>query len=210
MGVTIDWESFVANVTIKAMTFTSVVSPEYGGPVFDDVEDVLSIPVERVPLGYEPVAAGMSEIATVLSILADSKEVLVPVLTGLASWFGGPGVGKFRDLVRNTRRSKETGRGYIPVCVQVGTAPPHGSVRFYFHGDPDPEQLKRQWEEVGAIIRSLPAEALNESPGPQEYGYFWDNERAEWRGELFYQVRDQFRTEGVWFPPDLFDADKHQ
>lgn len=136
--------------------------------------------------------------------------MLIPVVPAIGARFGGPAVGKFRALLGNSRRSKASNRPYIPLCIEVGTNPRFGSIRFYFHGDPDPEQLKRQWEAVGAVIRSLPDEALDNSPGPQEYGYFWDKEHDEWRGDLYYRVKDEFRTEGPWSPPDLFEANEHQ
>lgn len=62
----------VENVSCRASTVTPVVSADVSGPVFDELENVLGIPIERTSLDHEPPAAGMTEIATIVSILADS------------------------------------------------------------------------------------------------------------------------------------------
>lgn len=181
-----------------------VIDEQAYSNLLDEISEGLGAPLDNEVFETEPPAAGMSEIAVVMSFLADSKEVLLPVISWMVGRFGGPAFNTLRDYLDGSRRSRETGRPYVPLCVAFGTNPDNrGSVRFYFHGRPAQKQLERQFEEMYRVIDALPEVALAEMAGPPEYGYFWDEEQSRWRGQLYYSATPD--ADEVWFPDDLLD-----
>jgi hypothetical protein len=192
------------SITVTSRALEPVVDLDAYEEVLDEISEGLGVPVRREIVEGEPPAAGMSEIASTLSILADSKEVILPVIAWMAGQFGGPVFSKLRAHLERSRRNREGDRPYIPLCIVFGTAPDSsGSVRFYLHGRPDAAQLKHQFDEMYRVIDALPEVALAERAGPPEYGYFWDEVQSRWRGTLFYAADSE--PYEMWSPVDLFD-----
>lgn len=195
-------ECEMRQVQVSAVSIGPVINAEDVGDFLREFEQSLDLQVDWHQSEHEPPAAGLSEIANLVSIVADSKELI------LAAWFladryGGPAIEKLRRLIKTSRNNKQTGRPYIPLMIAFGTKTGLPSVSFYFHGEPTEEQLQQQLNAMALILESLPEEALGEMPGPPEYGYFWDDKREGWRGTLHYQAKDNLEELEIWFPPDL-------
>lgn len=192
----------MAQVEVSVMSVGPVIDAQAVSDFLRELEQSPSFHVDWQQSEYEPPAAGLSEIANLMSLIADSKELV------LAAWFiadryGGTAKSKLRRIIQTSRKNNESGRPYIPLMLAFGTKRNLPSVRFYFHGDPVEEQLKRQLTAMAEVLESLPEEALGEMPGPQEYGYFWDQDRGQWRGTLFYQTNENPDDLEIWFPPNL-------
>lgn len=154
---------------------------------------------------YEPPAAGFSEIANFVSFLADSKELLLPVATWLAGKYGGEASDKFRDVLSQCRRSRDTGRPYVPMMIGFGTNPDFPSVRFFFHREANAEELREQLQGMIAVLESIPENAFYSSPGPTENGFFWDHKQRRWRENYAMRPMQSANEEGPWFPEKIFD-----
>lgn len=184
------------------------------GPAVNDVsvEDLYSglseLPGSQVVWdvsGYEPPAAGFSEISNVVSFLADSKELLLPAATWIAGKYGGAASGKFRDVLSQCRRSRESGRPYVPMMIGFGTNPDFPSVRFFFHREVDAEELRAQLKGMIEVLESIPEEAFYSSPGPTENGFFWDHQEKRWRENYALRPMIPDNDEEPWFPEKVFD-----
>jgi len=195
--------SRMVNATATALIVCPVVPTQVADEIVQSFAQIFDVEVQRTDMPTEPGAWGMSEIATVLGFITDAKEI--------AGWLlffasGDPKAKKLREslqnLLRKANRSPDSGRRYIPCGLEVGAAPEHPSVRFYFHGQRSPEELAQQLREAARVIEALLVEILSASPGPQEYGYFWDSQSQEWRGRL-YALENPETTETMWWPSDL-------
>jgi hypothetical protein len=153
----------------------------------------------------EPAAAGFSEISNIVSFLADSKELIVPVASALAGRFSGPASTKFRDVLSRCRRNPVTGRPYVPMMIGFGTNPRFSSVRFYFYREVDADELNTQLKEMVALLETLPEEAFMSSTGPMENGFFWDHEQQRWRENYATSPLSPGNRRDPWFPEKVFD-----
>lgn len=154
---------------------------------------------------YEPPAAGFSEIANVVSFLADSKELLLPVATWFAGKYGGAASGRFRSVLSRCRRSRDTGRPYVPMMIGFGTNPGFPSIRFFFHREVDAGELREQLQEMIEVLESIPKDAFYSSPGPTENGFFWDHRQRRWRENYASRPMRSAHDQDPWFPVGIFD-----
>lgn len=182
------------------------------GPVVEtELEKALrqTIPQEVKPLAItrmesEPPAAGMSEIAAVIEVVNNSREM---ILWCIALWHTKARKSAWRslqELLTNSNMSKASGRKYIPLCISVGDFKGHGVVRFYFHGHPTPDQLDDQWNQMRKMLAEMPEQHFKSPPGPPEYGYFWDYESERWTGQLFGSIGSEEDSSETWIPKDVF------
>lgn len=154
---------------------------------------------------YEPPAAGFSEIANVVSFLADSKELLLPAASWVAGRYGGAASDKFRGVLSRCRRSRDSGRPYVPMMIGFGTDPRYPSVRFFFHREVVDDELRRQLFGMVQILERLPEEAFRSAPGSTENGFSWDHQEARWRENYANCPLMGDNDEALWFPKDVFD-----
>lgn len=192
------------NSRVTITSYNPVAPASLTEPVAEGFEKLLDIEVERRPIGGEPVAAGMSEIAMWVGLIAD-VPTLVMLLRDVAQHTDRAKYlrDSIRNVLRGAKMSPQNDRRYIPFALHLGTSPEHPSLRFYFHGDLTDAQLGERLDKAIELVESLPIEAFSAQPGPQEYGFYWDAEAGHWRGKLYY-TEDPMTTEGVWFPPDLW------
>jgi hypothetical protein len=181
-----------------------VVNKDDAEELLNSLEELWGTQIERRYNDHEPPAAGMSEIATILEVIVNSKEVLLMLFIAAAN-AKGP-AGKVADALRNhlrtANKSEESQRRYIPFSLEVGTNPQYGSVRFYFHGDISDDRFEKQMSEARRLVEALPDELLSAMSGPQEYGFFWDRDADTWRGRLYSQETPDSYEE-MWWPDDL-------
>lgn len=154
---------------------------------------------------YEPPAAGFSEIANFVSFLADSKELLLPAASWLAGKYGGAASGKFRDVLSRCRRSRETGRPYVPMMIGFGTNLAYPSVRFFFHREVNEDELRQQLNAMVEVLEQIPEKAFQSSPGPTENGFFWDHNEERWMENYAIRPMRPGDNHGPWLPEKLFD-----
>jgi hypothetical protein len=181
-----------------------VVHADDAEELLNSLEELWGMEIERRYSDHEPPAAGMSEIATILEVIVNSKEVLLMLFIAAANAKGPVGkvAAALRKHIRTANMSEESQRRYIPFCLEVGTNIQYGSVRFYFHGEISDNQFEKQMSEARRLVESLPDELLSAMPGPQEYGFFWDRHAETWRGRLYAQETPDSYEE-MWWPDDL-------
>lgn len=152
--------------------------------------------VEARPINSEPPAAGFSEISMVLTALGG--VVSVAFITGFFEELGSESARQLREGLRRVLergRRNYWGRKYSPLCIELGQA------RFHFHQPLSEDELLKRIRKADELVKSLPPEAYDGRPqGPMEYGFFWDTETEQWRGEL-WQLYGKY-----WFPPRFWES----
>lgn len=194
----------MSEISATSYLVAPVVNVDDAEELLNSLEELWGTEIERRYNESEPPAAGMSEIATILEVIVNSKEVILMLLV-VAANAKGPArrvAAALRKHIRTANKREESQRGYIPFCLTVGTNHQYGSVRFYFHGDISDDQFEKQMWEARRLVESLPDEQLAAMPGPQEYGFFWDRNADTWRGRLYAQETPESYQE-MWWPDDL-------
>ena len=158
---------------------------------------------------FEPPAAGMSEIAFTIvgtGLFALVVEFFRPLATAAGE--------AYRDdvlrLIRGSRRSKESGRQYVPLHIVLGEASDNAQsgtpVRYFFHGDIDDVELLKRLIAADKHIRTIPRELFSGIGGPPECSFYWDEQEERWRGQVFRYPEEPWGE--YWFPPNIHGSEE--
>lgn len=193
---------------VKVSTIPSIVPNDASNSFTRALCAEIPTKIDSSSHDYHGPTAEFSDVATVVSFVADLTTLLGFIGGSLTLMFGQPKILKeFKALIRaGTPKDSESPPAF-PVRVEFGTVPANRSVRFYFHGDPSEEDILWMWRSAQLILQSFPPEAFQELGGPPIVGYFWDFSSGQWRGSNYYEaVRTGDGYNGTWFPPDFTPA----
>jgi hypothetical protein len=195
----------MSEIQVSALSIGPDVDKVIAEEFYGGMAELPNTAFARQTTAFEPPAAGFSEIANIISFLADSKEVLLPIATAMAGKYGGTAAGSFRNMLSRCRRNPKTGRPYVPMMISFGTNLNFPSVRFYFHREVDADELGRQLQEMVKVLESIPEAAFDLSPGPMEFGFFWDHNDLRWRENFANRSMRPSENSDPWFPEKIFD-----
>ncbi len=188
---------------IHVASYGPILDQSVVQPVGDELESVYQARVSVSIVDREPPAAGMSEIA--MTILATGAiGLLVKFFEPLVAHAGEQLRDKLLAAIREGKSNKETGRRYVPVCIEFGISDSEGPVRYCFHGEIDEEELLLRLRAAQEHIQTLPPELFAVASGPLVNGFFWDEAAGRWRGQV--SGLDQIVYGEFWLPDDLWDC----
>lgn len=190
----IDLTRMSFETTIELSTFAPIVSASDVAPLMDELNRHY-LWVRLSVAATTPPAAGWSEMALVVTVVAPAAMYLKPFLETWAQEDARQLREKLYGFIRQ-KRSDRNGRHYVPLQVHIG------GVRFYFWGTMTDEEFQRRLLAAHALMEQLPDRVLEGSSGPQEYGYFWDVKEGRWRGTAF-ELRET--DDAIYSPSDLFE-----
>jgi hypothetical protein len=191
---------------ILVSSYLPVAGREITQPIEEELESLYQINVQSRTSDGEPAAAGMSEIAITITVAAGgalAMEFFKPLVTHAGK--------AFRDwmleALSKARKSKVQDRIYIPLLFEFGEestdAYPTASVRYFFYGRMDEEELLRRLQVADEHINSLPEELFSGSGGPTENGFYWDKQQGLWRGNVWRYPEPSFGE--FWLAPGRWD-----
>lgn len=188
-------------------SFSSVVDRQISTAVEDSLAELYQVPVTSSSTDSEPPAAGMTEIALTI-LVSGAATLLAEFFKPLITDAGEACRNKVMDVIRNGRRSKKSGRKYLPLLIALGNDPdsqqPSMAVRYYFHGRLDDDDLLVRLMAANDHVASIPVEVFEGTGGPAEVGFYWDEQQNRWRGGASHQDPEQTYGE-FWLPKDLWE-----
>lgn len=182
-----------------------VVGIDVTQPIEEELAELYEAQIQSASYDFEPPAAGFTEIAFTAAVTGGVVllyKVFEPLVTAAGEAFRD----SVMNLIRNGRKSKVSGRTYVPLRIELGSDPadphPNTPVRYYFHGQMDEDGLLLRLRAANEHVRTLPPELFSGSGGPSENGLFWDKEQQRWRGTV-WRYRDESYGK-FWIPEDLW------
>lgn len=141
---------------------------------------------------YEPPAAGFTEIALSITVVAAGGGVIY-LKSFLETWAAEDAKAIRSQLSRFSELGWRGahGRRFVPFTITLGP------ISFYFHEKLDEDAMLERTRAATALVQSLPDEAFECNPRESGYGLWWDRNRREWRGYIGTWGGEHCSPEGV-------------
>ena len=160
---------------IHVSVITTVLSNSDIAPLLDEINTQYA-KVETTAWSHEPPAAGLSEIALIIS----ASGAAIYLKAFLEAWAAEDArmIRKHLASLTQKGRKNKLGRHFVPFRIELG------AVRFFFHEQLSDDEVLERLRAALKLVQSLPDEAFQGPGGPGEAGLWWDRSRQGWRGAI--------------------------
>jgi hypothetical protein len=187
---------------IQVKSWSPVLDPEYVQPIGDELIHLYRVPVTVSSFDHEPAASGFTEIAMTI-IATGAVGLIFKVFEPLVTHAGEQVRDKLLVALREGKQNNETGRRYVPLCIEFGTTQVGAPVRYCFHGHLDDAELNLRLESAHIHMQKLPVDLFAGPDSPLVNGFFWDEAAGQWRGQV--AGRNEILYGEFWLPRDIWD-----
>jgi hypothetical protein len=192
-------------LTIETTVCRPVAGPELIEPFEEEIRQLYEVAIASHRYDREPTAAGMQEIAILLSVTASSSAAIWALKVFFEPTVTEAGE-RFRDWVfrvnRGARRSKVSDREYIPLIIALGANSgadyPATPVRYVFLNPKSTTEVEEMLRAANQHLKELPDHLFEQSGGPTENAFFWDPNARSWRGNVMLDDGSLYGE--VWMP----------